>query len=263
MIFKENTNKIRKLLIVVAVIGTPISLNLFVFSWSWPKVLNGTLTEWISFFGSYSGGVVGGIVAYIVSKAQIDNQRTMERLKSLEAELPTYVAMKLEFDKVIQTVDALIKVKEKMDSSTDEKLKEKIYFASIGLNEFHWDRWERKWLITDSILLEELLKFQESFQRTIEVFGIDIEGAEKEIIDKYEKGLITKEQEEIDKLGLEGMKAEKIHYWNELDYCKEKASKINAVLLRKENLIKKLKAGFININRTNLDTHYEDYKVNR
>lgn len=63
----------RKVFILVgAAICTPIIINLIV-SIPWPFA-SGSLDSWISFYGSYVGGIIGALVAFTIAKNQVETQ---------------------------------------------------------------------------------------------------------------------------------------------------------------------------------------------
>ena len=54
-----------------------------------------------------------------------------------------------------------------------------------------------------------------------------------------------------------------MHYWNELKYCYEKATKIVSVFNKKEEVINGVIDGELDIGEFELITNKKDYKVNR
>ena len=97
-----------------------------------------------------------------------------EKKKQLSRELVSYVAFRIEFEKILLTLMELLKKQKELIENKSEREIQEYYFSSLDLDFYNWDRWERKWDITDNVLLEELLKFQESYQETLRVFKEDI-----------------------------------------------------------------------------------------
>lgn len=265
--FKGLINFLRKyrkisLILITASIIPPIVLNFTVFEYSTEKA-NGKLSDWFTFFGGYSGGIIGGIVAFIVARYQIDKQSENEHIKMLASELPVYIAIGLELEKILLQLDSYIKLQEEHKKKyNDEEIKLNLYYKSIPMDALIWDRWDHLWKISDPVLLGEMLKFNESFKRTIEVLEFDIEAFEleynnKKMISNTEYGLSR------DQLYLEAIKRDKVHYWKEIVYCKEKANLINNKIITKQqdilNLINKGQSIFLKYNVTKL----EELKVDR
>jgi len=73
------------LLVLSTIILTPIFLGFIL------KIPTGHLTigdegSWVGFFGNYSGGIIGGIVAYIISKNQMNISRQEKAADLMEKE---------------------------------------------------------------------------------------------------------------------------------------------------------------------------------
>jgi len=258
-------------IIIVVVILTPIILSQII------RIPTGRFTigaedSWVGFFGNYSGGVIGGIVAYLIAKYQLDKQNKKEFIQTYSKELPVYISLRLEFEKIIEHLSELIKILEQYKKKYNlEAITQEMYYGTVKFDGIQWTRWEGMWKISDPILLSELLKFEESFRRTVEVLEFDIDGLKQEIQTLNEKIMENKtldvelifsnfiKQQDALKL----MEQEKIHYWGELKYCKEKAQLIKSKILEREEklieLISKEKTDSQNLTFSNFD----EFKVNR
>ncbi len=97
--------------IILISVGAPIILN--VLMWIPSFGLAATNTEgWLSFFGNYSGGIIGGIVAYIIAKSQIEHEKGERLLEEKEkekfalniVETFLYAELKINLDSIPNTV---------------------------------------------------------------------------------------------------------------------------------------------------------------
>lgn len=221
---------------------------------------------WIGFLGNYSGGVLGGIVAFLVASDQIKKQREQEKVQILANELPVLEGLQLELEKILNQLLPI----ETNDKELWEKENKESY--KISLDALIWRRWEGIHKINDPVLQGQLIRHQEALERNIEVFGIDIgvlEDAleEKKAIERKMSPLdsnFIKLRREISKenmyLGL--IKKDKIHYLQEMKYCIEKTQRIlNNVSQRKVSIHRILVEG--NFYSDELLSNPEDYKIER
>lgn len=78
--FKDAVDYIKKnYWLLILVIGVPITINYLLLWWHFPGV-TGDYGDWLGFFSNYSGGIIGGIVAFVIAKYQIENEK-QERLR--------------------------------------------------------------------------------------------------------------------------------------------------------------------------------------
>jgi uncharacterized membrane protein YgaE (UPF0421/DUF939 family) len=63
----------------------PVIVNILMFIPSFGLAATNT-ENWLGFFGNYSGGIVGGIVAYIIAKVQIDHEKEVRETEKREEE---------------------------------------------------------------------------------------------------------------------------------------------------------------------------------
>jgi hypothetical protein len=67
---------------VVAFISGPIIVNILILIPGIPFITYKSTELWLGFFGNYSGGIVGGIVAFIVAKKQVDDMKALDEEKT-------------------------------------------------------------------------------------------------------------------------------------------------------------------------------------
>ncbi|MEE4561533.1 hypothetical protein [Paenibacillus polymyxa] len=78
------------IIIFVMVIGLPVLINVITrasgpFDNYYFFVPTGEPKDWVSFFGSYGGAIVGGLVAFIIARTQISNNKEEgERTRAIE-----------------------------------------------------------------------------------------------------------------------------------------------------------------------------------
>lgn len=219
--------------------------------------------DWVGFFGNYSGGIIGGIVAFIVATHEIKNQREQEIIRNLSKELPVLTGIEIECNKIIGQL-------KNIDKCLDEiKEKEKFTVLFDGLI---WDRWNNINVINDPVLQEELIKHFEALHRNIDTFEVDVEELENNLekkkalerkmnpIDSGYTRLIRQIEKENTFLKL--IKNDKIHYFSELRYCIEKTEKINSIVRKRKSKIHDILSES-NYYSDDLLTRPEEYKVNR
>ncbi|MED1785821.1 hypothetical protein P4V43_28880 [Brevibacillus fortis] len=186
-------------LLAIGAIATPIVLNYGLFTWSAPGVV-GDANSWLGFLANYSGGILGGLIAYIVAKIQIDAQKTAIKKEEFSTQLPTLVKIKMELEKfnlVIQKV--------KSDGFTKDKFEiYSYYFTPIEkMDEGNWSSLDllvnTKLLATVLILKNKYSLFIDALSYDLNVSYVIIEDAKlnKEKLEqlKIEKGTLSKEEE--------------------------------------------------------------------
>ena len=66
-----------------ALIAGPVIVNLILLIPAIPFITAGTTELWLGFFGNYSGGIIGGGIAFWVAKTQINELRKQEEEKKI------------------------------------------------------------------------------------------------------------------------------------------------------------------------------------
>src|SRR5690625_297551 len=184
--------------------------------------------DWVSFFGNYSGGIIGGIVAFLVARNQIEKQNNKEAIRNLSKELPILMGIELECKKILCQ---LININEFIEEIEDKNSYKSLFDGLI------WSRWSDINIINDPVLQEELIKHFEALKRNIEIFEIDVNVLESKLegkkallrkmypLDKGYTELLNEVSEES--VYLDMVKHDKIHYLIELSICIAKTEKID------------------------------------
>lgn len=100
---------------ILLVFLVPILLNYILFSWKMPG-LSGDLNNWMGFLSNYSGGIIGGFVALIITRVQIQAQKEESRINRKIMQIPYLTKTKLEMIKIKEN---LISIKRVADGSKE------------------------------------------------------------------------------------------------------------------------------------------------
>ncbi|WP_024634485.1 MULTISPECIES: hypothetical protein [unclassified Paenibacillus] len=149
--------------ILIAFVSGPVFVNILVLIPAIPRVTAGNTELWLSFFGNYSGGIIGGIVALLVTKYQIDQQKKVDHNKRLLEQLPTLHAIKIELDKIRS-------VMENYSSGFNQftELHEEMVKGKHLVSDWNQQLFSNVDLIVDETLLVDLLYFREEY---LEIWG--------------------------------------------------------------------------------------------
>lgn len=208
---------------------------------------------------SLAGGFAGAMGAYMVARHQVNQEKKQEKINLLSAELPTYVALTLEFKKIILSLEFFM---DQRNSTWKYQLNEYFFEGlKIEFDSINWDRWIDTKKITDSILLNELLFFEESFKRITEVMEYDIKKKRQKVISFYTDNKIEEAEKLTEEIDL--YKKEKIKYYYEITYCLQKAIKIQKVVKQKITAIEKLIEGESKIENYQFFSSTNDFHIIR
>ena len=202
---------------------------------------------------SMIGGAAGAMGAYLVARHQIKQEKKEDKINLLASELPIYVALGLELDKIVKQLKIIEYKKSVKELKNEPSL-------IVKFDALRWERWTDINKTTDTILLKELLIFEEAFKRTAEVLEYDY----SKKIDGYLrlKGQNSNEAEEFLK-EIKTMLKEKEEYFKELTYCLQKAEKIQKVIKGKSIIIEEIIGGKSTIENYQFFSSEEIFKVKR
>lgn len=77
--------KTKIILSCILVFVVPILINYLLMTWGAWKVY-GSPDSWLGFLANYSGGIIGGVVAYYIANSQIKQELDFNRQQSIEAD---------------------------------------------------------------------------------------------------------------------------------------------------------------------------------
>lgn len=217
------------MLLVIGAISVPIALNYLLFSWSAPGVV-GDSNSWLGFLANYSGGILGGIVAYIVAKIQIDAQKIADKKKEYLGQLPTLVKVQIELDKFINAIEDV-----NMKKYPKEKFETNTHYLApyLKMDDANWSGLE---LIVDPKLLSNLVRIRNKYALFVDAISYDLNKSyvlieeakiQKLMLEKKKLGQRLTDLEELDISRYNGIfyrnyweniqaKQMKASYWNEL-----------------------------------------------
>lgn len=159
----------------------PLILNYLVFAWHLPGT-NGTLDAWISFFGNYSGGIIGGFVAYIVSRSQIRNLQETQNLTNLLAQHPVFVRLKIDIEKINSSINQFYLAYNQIEQiSSSEVNKEQIILGAQNLATLNEENWEKLELIQDVSLQVNLIQLKNDYIELNKVLSLNLADVSNEI----------------------------------------------------------------------------------
>ncbi|QSI43418.1 hypothetical protein [Bacillus altitudinis] len=174
----------KKLSVFGVIIILPMFINLL-FTFKLPFV-QGSMDNWFSFFGSYSGAIVGGIVAYFISKLQWQNHKKSEEENRKINELFGLICVKRELKKIHQSIEILERVKKNFLEKYKNFTHEDFYIQSYNLENLDLDNWDNI-NFSDSDLVEKLLKIQEFYIDFREALSLDFKKIKAEIYEVKHK----------------------------------------------------------------------------
>lgn len=196
------------------VVFIPIFVNfLMSLPCSWAK---GAVGDWISFYGSYLGALIGGIVAFGVARIQIDAQKTSEKNALIIQQLPSVVMIRLELDKIISFLKELYKIIESNENFDSIEL---LNFGKVQqINKQYWEGIDK---IINSDLIADIIKFKEEYlklQETLEInlneFDVEINELNNEMNKDQGKINILKQKVEFLNAKKEAAIYNKRYEWN-------------------------------------------------
>ncbi|WP_235289810.1 hypothetical protein [Paenibacillus tarimensis] len=106
-----NVRKRPKLVIALTICLLPVALNYILFSWKMPGLV-GDLNSWMGFISNYSGGIIGGIVAFIITKSQIQAQKEENKINRMIDQLPYVTKLRFEINKLKENLNSIKRISE-------------------------------------------------------------------------------------------------------------------------------------------------------
>ncbi|MCM3138968.1 hypothetical protein M3573_11805 [Bacillus safensis] len=162
----------KKLSIFGVIIILPMFINLL-FTFKLPFV-QGSMDNWFSFFGSYSGAIVGGIVAYFISRHQWENHKRNEEENRKINQLFGLISIKSELKKMQNAINIIEDVRKKFISNSDAEYDDNAYdLLAHQLPELDLDNWANI-NFDDTNLLEKLLNIKDFYIEYRKALSLEI-----------------------------------------------------------------------------------------
>lgn len=111
------------------IIAVPMLINYLLLTWKAPFV-NGDANSWLGFLANYSGGIIGGLVAFFAAKIQMDFQREREMRQRYISQLPTLTKLSLELSKMSRQFKVAKDIPQNLPADMPEEVKRKITRAA-------------------------------------------------------------------------------------------------------------------------------------
>lgn len=165
------------IIIVITVLTMPIVINgLMSIQIPWAK---GEVGDWISFYGSYIGALLGALVAFQVTKIQIKSQEDLNKKIKFNEQLSTLIILKVEIEELKKS---MMSIKDSMNSyiKINNITEHSVVNIDnpIKLTVKYWDSIEK---VMDIDLLKELVKFKSEYEKISESLGVNKEDISNEI----------------------------------------------------------------------------------
>jgi hypothetical protein len=132
----------------------------------------GNQKDWLSFFGNYSGGIIGGLSAYVIARMQIKDSQMDGKQKNIKDQLGVLKIIKLD----------LMTIKLAFKDFEDQIRTKPDYKGSICPNlTLSYDIWSKVGLISNEEIQTALFQAQNFYKECIDGLSKDIGSAEKTI----------------------------------------------------------------------------------
>lgn len=155
-------------IIVNIIVRNSIPINLP----SWMKVY-GLPSEWLSFFSNYSGGIIGGITAYIVARMQILDNKKEQEANHRKDEINILEIISLDLLDIISALDEYRKI---LDKNVNVG-------RSIGqFPQLNKNIWLKVGILNDVSLQTELFQAQHFYNDFIDSLNKDITQLEETLM---------------------------------------------------------------------------------
>jgi len=121
--------------LIILIIIIPIIMNFSIFKYPTERT-NGTREDWMGFFSNYSGGIIGGVVAYIIAKFQIQNNNSGKTIDDKRNEKLALQKVQYEILKIEREFSILKEVKE-----MEYRLSKNIPYTNFDIHRLNPRNW--------------------------------------------------------------------------------------------------------------------------
>ncbi|ODV55454.1 hypothetical protein [Lysinibacillus fusiformis] len=211
----KNIKKNKWVYLLLAIPGVPISINYFLLTWKFPGV-KGNYDDWLGFLSNYSGGIIGGIVAFVVANHQVKKQME-EQIKNEEEvkyinQLPSVINLIFELEEMKTSIINAHKMRNVLQENGCT-LSQQIN-ARYDIKKINMKSWEEVSNIQDVDFQKSLITLRNEYCKIAEILTSSIE----DIKDKIREIGENNEKKNIGTLyhQIEILKADKDWAWKEL-----------------------------------------------
>ncbi|KIN39924.1 hypothetical protein ACFTRE_10705 [Bacillus subtilis] len=158
--------------ILAVILLIPFILNMTLFQFTTSFTYKGG--DWLSFWGSYSGGILSGIVAFVVARMTITADRQNQAFKKRLEQLPALVKIKIEVQKIIENIEKASEERNKITEKLEDEDKSNLELFRIDVELLDKERWSQLDNIIDinlQIKLIELMDFYDKWSKSLRYDG--------------------------------------------------------------------------------------------
>lgn len=211
----NNIKKYKWVYILLAIPAVPILINFLLLTWRFPGV-KGNYDDWLGFLSNYSGGIIGGIVAFVVANHQVKKQME-EQIKNEEEikyinQLPSLINLVFELEEMktsIINARKMRRVLQENNATQSQQINAKYDMKKINMN-----NWEGVANIQDVDFQRSLLTLRNEYCKIVEILTGSIADLNYEMQDI----VMNNEKKSLEPLflAIDILKLDKDWAWKEL-----------------------------------------------
>ncbi|MFL1998516.1 hypothetical protein VYF65_004316 [Lysinibacillus irui] len=211
----KNVKKNKWVYILLTIPAVPILINFLLLTWRFPGV-KGNHDDWLGFLSNYSGGIIGGIVAFVVANHQVKKQME-EQIKNEEEvkyinQLPSILNLIFELEEMKASLINAHKMRSVLQEN-EFTLSQQIN-ARYDMKKINMKIWEEVSNIQDVEFQRSLITLRNEYSKITEALTGSIEDLKDEMQDIVKNN----EKKSLGPLSLEIeiLKHDKDWAWQEL-----------------------------------------------
>ncbi|WP_404323711.1 hypothetical protein LG298_07440 [Cytobacillus firmus] len=161
-------------LVLAAVLLVPFILNMTIFQFgtSWTF---GEGDTWLAFWGNYSGGILSGIVAFMVARLTLAEDKKKHNYDLKLKQLPAMLRLRMELEKVTKNIEKAYEQKESLvrwkGDRTDISIEEYPIRVEF-IDQEKWSYLDRILNINLQLKLIEVKEFYDTFSKSLIYDGV-------------------------------------------------------------------------------------------
>lgn len=180
-------NKMKSMLVAIPLV--PIFINYVLLTWHFPGVQN---KDWLGFLSNYSGGIIGGIVAFLVANHQVKIQME-EQIKNEEEvkyinQLPTLINVKFELKKMRTNIENVYSLRYDLDEVNEKYAELEEFDVLINMDFINYEmefleieNWSSIHTIQDVDFQTSLLELRNNYEKISKALSFNFDEFEVEL----------------------------------------------------------------------------------